>query len=265
MSRSQLKPLPPSALSSRMVPDLEDSRINNRPMISEQEFMKNPDSYQPLGSVKGVLNQPTDITRDLNILFNSKQNLGRLHKKLYAEYLRDTSTTKTEREFAEFFLREVKNFVKSKNLNDYVTAEYQATGYNNLNTALEQINADFAAECRKYFPYQTHNPFKADYQVGTLEEKVLKKGFDLSHEDYQSLNMWRSNVTNIANGVHRDNNKIPVYRHSLHARHIDTSNEGLRANNPDRASIESFIPKKYDMTKIYDTHLNYKDESWYGA
>ncbi len=258
-----LKPTQPSPLASTQVDKYQDLRLSGRPMITKHDLMKTPENVQPLGSVKGVLNKPTELNTDLNIRFNSRQNLGRLHKTLYAEYCRDTNAKKTEAEFAKFFLEEVKNFKSKGNLNQYVTAEYQATGYNNYHTALEQINMDFMAECRNHFPYQTFNPFKADYLVGSLEEKVLKKGFDLSHEDVQTLDVWRSNIVNSVNRHYRENNQIPVYRHSLHMRHVDRSNEGLRDNNPDRASLENFVPQRYDMGKIEQTHLNYKEESWY--
>lgn len=259
-----LKQIAPSPSSSRQVTDLADIRLNVRPMMAEEDLMKNPHLVQPLGSVKGVLNKPSHVTQDLNVLFASKQNLCRMHKKLYAEYCRDTNAAKTEAEFAKFFLGEVELFKKRGDLNCYTTAEFQATGFNNINLALEQINADLAAECRKHFPYQTHNPFKANYEVGSLEEKVLKKGFDLTHTDMQTLDMWRASVTNTVNRVYRDNNQIPVYRRSLHMRHIDRSNEGLRANNPDRASVENFVPQRYNMDKIKRTHMNYKDETWFG-
>ena len=259
-----LKQIAPSPLSSRQVSEYNDDRLTIRPMMTESDYMNNPDLMQPLGTVKGVVNKPTFITQNLNTLFYSKQNLRQLHKKLYAEYCKDTNAKKTEREFANFFLKQVDCFKARGNLNNYVTVEFQATEFNNIHLALETINADFSAECRKYFPYQTHNPFKVDYEVGSLEEKVLKKGFDLSHTDMQTLDMWRASITNVSNGIYRDNNKIPIYRRSLHMRHIDRSNEGLRANNPDRASVENFIPQRYNMDKIKNTHLNYKDEKWFG-
>jgi hypothetical protein len=116
--------------------------------------------------------------------------------------------------------------------------------------------------CYVYFNWEDFNPFQDYIEVGAHGKRSMKKMSELTPDDHLTLDLWREQSTHVSNKNFRDNNKIPVYRTSLHTRHFDKNNEGFRDRDADRSSLETPI-YGYDMTEIYKGLDNYKSESWY--
>ena len=194
---------------------------------------------------------------NLNDMFTSQKNVRYLIDTLYLTY-RENGGRSNRMNFASFVIGKISAFA-ARDLNEYQTAEMHATGYNNYVDALHAINADFIAMCYKYFAWNDFNPFKATYEVGTWERRVLKKGYDLTPEDHGTLDMWRDQMVQVLNRNYRDNNEIPNYRRHLNTRHYSRDGEGLRTTSS-RASLEA-TPHGYDMGDIHD--IVYKSEDFY--
>jgi hypothetical protein len=231
-------------------------------MLSKFDLLHQPELVQPLGSRKGVLNKPTNLRIDLPDLFLSNSNFNNLHTALYTIYQQNGGKSPYGK-FGELTKLLQKKFVKENNLNAYCTAEWQATGTNNYVDALKMINSDFHKMVYKYFAWNIYNPFHDSIEVGPNDDRVLKKSAEIRPEDFGTLDLWREQFTTVLNRQFRDNNRIPAYRTGIQKRHYDRGNEGLRSNNPDRASLETPI-YGYDMSRISDTVLNYKDSEWFG-
>ncbi len=232
-------------------------------MLSQHDLLYHPEQVQPLGSRKGVLNKPTNIQIKLPDLFLSKSNSNNLHSALYNIYQQNGGKSTFSR-FGDLITLLQRKFVKENDLNGYKMAEEQATGTNNYVDALKAINQNFHKTVYKYFRWNIYNPFHDDIEVGPNEARVFKKSADIMPEDFGTLDLWREQFTNVLSGQFRDNNRIPAYRTGIQTRHYDRSNEGLRCNDPDRASLETPI-YGYDMSRIKKGVCNYKDEEWYGV
>jgi len=202
-------------------------------------------------------NIETHIYVDLNELFTSSNNIQYMIDTLHLTY-RENGGRANKAQFAPFVIRQAHIFAQ-KDLNEYQTAEINATGYNNYVDALRAINADFTALCHKYFSWNEFNPFKATYEVGQQHCRVLKKGYEFNADDHGTLDVWHDQMTQILNRNFRDNNEVPNYRRHLNTRHYSRESEGLRTT-PARASLED-KPRGYDMQDIYD--IKYKSEDFY--
>jgi hypothetical protein len=231
-------------------------------MLSQYDLLYHPNEVQPIGSRKGVLNKPTHIVIDLEELFLSSANTNNLHASLHAIY-KQNGGKGTFAKFGQLIKLLQKKFVKENRLQDYNTAESQATGINNYVDALRAINNDFHKLVYRYFKWNMYNPYKDDIEVGPNDNRILKKSSEIMPEDFNTLDVWREQFTLVLNRQFRDCNRIPVHRVGLHSRHIDRGNEGLRENDAERSSLETPI-YGYDMTNINDTLCNYKQEEWYG-
>jgi len=231
-------------------------------MLSHHDLLYHPEDVQPLGSRKGVLNKPTTIKIDLPSLFLSPSNFNNLHCALHTIYQQNGGKTQFDK-FGELVKLLQKKFVKDNNLNAYCTAEWQATGMNNYVDALKMINLDFHKHVYKYFKWNLYNPFHDNIEVGPNEARVLKKSAEIMPEDFGTLDLWREQFTTALNRQFRDDNRIPAYRTGIQVRHYDRSNEGLRHNSADRASLETPI-YGYDMSRINASVCNYKESEWYG-
>lgn len=232
-----------------------------REHLSKEDLMLRPEQVQPLGSLKGIRNKPTTIKIDLKKLFLSEPNQDMLKNNLFTIY-QQNGGKQTRSAFYKFIKQLSNRFVVDNDLNAYETVEAQATGFVNYTEALKAINNSYHKVCYKYFKWNIANPFRDDVVVGPHDHRVLKKGFDLSHEDHGTLNLWREQFTQVLNSQFRDNNRIPVYRQALHTRHYDRGNEGLRDNDSDRSSLETPV-YGYDMTEIYKNLDNYSKDQWY--
>lgn len=231
-------------------------------MLSQYDLLYRPNDVQPLGSRKGVLNKPTEVKIDLQELFLSSSNTNTLHASLHAIYQQNGGKAGFAK-FGQLVKLLQKKFVKDNRLQDYNTAESQATGMNNYVDALRAINNDFHKLVYKYFKWNMYNPYHDDIEVGPNENRTLKKSAEIMPDDFGTLDVWREQFTLVLNRQFRDCNRIPAYRTGIHSRHIDRGNEGLRDNDPDRSSLETPI-YAYDMTRINDTVCNYKQDEWYG-
>ncbi len=231
-------------------------------MLSKYDLLCRPELVQPLGTRKGVLNKPTNIIIDLKELFLSSINSNNLNASLYAIYKQNGGKANSGT-FAKLIQLLQKKFVKDNVLEDYNTAESQATGINNYVDALRAINLDFHKLVYRYFKWNIYNPFHDDIEVGPSENRTIKKSAEIMPEDFGTLDLWREQFTMVLNRNFRDCNRIPAYRTGIHSRHIDRANEGLRENNPDRSSLETPV-YGYDMTRINDSLCNYKQDEWYG-
>lgn len=230
-------------------------------MLSQKDLLFHPSDVQPLGSVKGVLNKPTNIKINLLELFHSDDNTNLVSTSLYAIY-RQNGGKCGRSKFRELIPLLMKKFSASNNLHGYETVEAQTTGVNNYVEALRAINKDFQKYCYKYFKWNIANPFNDEVEVGPSDKRTWKKPYELRPDDHMTLDLWREQFTQVLNRNFRDNNRIPVYRTSIHTRHFDRSNEGLLENNPDRASLENPV-RGYDMSQIEKGIFNYKDNSWW--
>lgn len=231
-------------------------------MLTQYDLLYRPQDVQPLGSRKGVLNKPTEIKIDLNELFLSSSNKNLLHTALHTIYTQNGGKSSFKK-FGQIVPLLQKKFSRENRLNDYVTAEWQATGMNNYIDALKAINSDFHKFVYKYFKWNVYNPYHDDIEVGPSDDRVIKKSSEIMAEDFGTLDVWREQFTTALNRQFRNNNQFPAYRTGIHSRHIDRGNEGLRDNDPDRASLETPI-YGYDMNRVQDTVCNYKSEGWFG-
>jgi hypothetical protein len=231
-------------------------------MLSRSDLLNNPELVQPLGSRKGVLNKPTELTIDLNDLFLSASNSARLKHNLYTIYHQNGGKSTRAKFYQLVELLQMK-FAKNNKLNEYITAEADVTGFNNYVEALKTINNDFHKMVYNYLQWNVYNPFKDDIEVGPSDDRRMKKSAEIMPEDFGTLDVWREQFSQVLNRQFRNNNRIPVYRASIHARHYDRSNEGLQFNDPDRASLENPI-YGYDMSRIKGAVCNYKSEDWFG-
>ncbi len=233
-------------------------------MFSKKDLILHPEELQPLGSIKGVEYRPSlpFINLDMNKLFNSEGNTLLLSNNVYSIYQQNGGRVKKEKLY-EIVPKLMAEFNNNKNLNNYELVEMQATNQKNWSSILKAINYDFIKFCYKYFKWNTFNPFREYAQVGDNDHRRYKRFQDLMPDDYCTLDLWREQFIQIDNSRFRDNNAIPEYRASIHTRNYDTSNEGLREGNSDRASLENF-QRGFDMRTIYKMIDNYKDRDWYG-
>jgi hypothetical protein len=232
-------------------------------MLSQHDLLYHPEDVQPLGTRKGVLNKPTKLKINLEDLFLSDSNTRVLQIALYNIYKQNGGKS-TAGKFKKLIVLLQQKFVNENKLCDYQTAEWQATGINNYVDALRTINNDFHKMVYTYFKWNMYNPYKDDIEVGPSDARETKKSAEIMPEDFGTLEVWREQFTQCLNRQFRDNNRIPVHRVGLHARHFDRGNEGLRENNPDRASLETLV-YGYDMSNIKRDICNYKDSEWFGV
>jgi hypothetical protein len=229
--------------------------------LSRDDLLLSPELVQPLGTHKGVRNKPTEIHVDLNALFLFEGNETLLHTSLLKVY-RQNGGHAPAKKVRAFISKLMRKFAKSRDLNDYVSIEAQATGYSNYAECLRAINNDFTHEFYKYMPWNAYNPVREKIEVGPTEFRVLKKGYELRPEDYGTLDLWREQVVQLRDSVYRDGNKIPFYQATVCSRHYDKSNEGLRCGSADRASLETPV-YGYDMTQIYKQLDKWKSDDWF--
>jgi hypothetical protein len=210
---------------------------------------------------KDYLNTSTEIYIDIVNLFTSKQNRKLLCNNLHVIYAQNGGKSSIYKFYYVCNLL-IDKFVKENNLYEFEFADEQATCLDNYVEKLKIINKTFIKECYKHFQWDIFNPFHDKIEVGVHGRRSLKKMHELTPDDHLTLDLWREQSTHVSNKNFKDNNKIPTYRASLHTRHFDKSNEGLRENDPNRSSLETPI-YGYDMSEIYKGLDNYKSESWY--
>lgn len=230
--------------------------------LTKHDLLYHPNDVQPIGSIKGVRNKPTKQVINITNKFLDPDNLYPLLSNVYVIYQQNGGKIPRQ-QFKQIIQQLAVKFAAENNLSEYSTADYQATQVLDYTYLLKTINHDFIQHCYKYFRWNVMNPFKQLYEVGDQDNRGFKKGYEFTHQDKQTLDLWREQFTQVLNNKYRDNNRIPVYRSSIHTRHYDTTNEGLQnQEDSDRASLETPI-YGYDMSEIYKNLDKYKSEEWY--
>jgi hypothetical protein len=230
-------------------------------MLSLHDLMFHPESVQPIGSRKGVLNKPTNVYIDIKDLFLSPSSVSSMSVKLHSIYRQNGGKTPLSK-FKQLVVLLMKKFAKENNLYDYATAEDDTMQIYNYPVILRTINKDFMTFAHRYFNWDNYNPARDTVEVGPADARELKKSAELMPDDHITLEVWHEQFTQALGRNHRDNNRIPVYRTAIHTRHYDRSNEGLKHDEADRASLETPV-YGYDMSQIYKNIGNYKSEDWY--
>jgi len=231
-------------------------------MLTVQDLIEQPHMVQPLGTRKGLSNKPTHLNIDVKNTFISRENVDMLACNLFKIY-QQNGGSKSKQEFKQFMPILINVFLKKTDLSAYRTAEADTVGFNDYTTVLRAINNDFIKMCYNYFKWNTYNPFQNDIEVGPVENRVLKKSYEITPEDHGTLDLWREQFIQISNNKFRDNNKIPFYRTGMFTRNYDRRNEGFVHNDSDRASLDTPI-YGYDMSHLKKGLCNYKAEEWYG-
>jgi hypothetical protein len=233
-------------------------------MFSKKDLMERPEELQPLGSFKGVNNQPSFpfIDLDLYELFNSDGNRLFLADNLYKIHQQNGGRSTTEK-ITLLVPKLMAEFCRNKNVRGYDVAETNATSQKNWSAILKAINHDFIKHCYKHFKWNNFNPFREYILVGENGKRRYKKFQDLMPDDYGTLDLWREQFIQINNNQFRDNNAIPTYRTGIQTRNYDTGNEGLREGDRDRASLENY-QRRFDMSTIVQAIDNYRDRDWFG-
>lgn len=233
-------------------------------MFSRSDLINRPEELQPLGSIKGVENQPSLPFKDLDLygLFNSKGNILLLADTLYKIYQQNGGRTSTEK-INNLTVKLMAEFCRIKNVRGYDVVESSATMQKDWSSTLKAINGDFIRHCYKHFKWNNFNPFREYILVGENGNRRYKKFQDLMPDDYGTLDLWREQFIQIDNSRYRDNNAIPTYRTAIHTRNYDRSNEGFREGDRDRASLENY-QRGFDMTSIMNTIDNYRERDWFG-
>jgi hypothetical protein len=229
-------------------------------MLTVQDLIE--PTTQPLGTRKAASNKHTHLNIDVKNTFVSEQNINMLTCNLFKIY-QQNGGMQSNQKFKQLIPLLISRFLKKNDLTSYRTAEADTVGFNDYTTILRAINNDFIKMCYNYFKWNAYNPFQNDIEVGTVENRVLKKSYEIMPEDHGTLDIWREQFIQISNNKFRDNNKIPFYRTGMFTRNYDRSNEGFIHNNPDRASIETPI-YGYDMKHLQNGLCTYKSEEWYG-
>ena len=231
--------------------------------LNEYDLMYNPQLVQPLGSYKGVANKPTGVNVDIYDIFLSGDNVNLLNGTLFNVYQQNGGQSDREK-FRNLILLLQNKFVKSNNLNLYTTIEGSATGLINYVEVLRSINEHFSKFVHNYFKWNVYNPFHDLVEVSNPASgnRYLKKGSEMTPDDYGTLDLWRNQITQVSNKNFRNNNKIPAYQAGLHTRNYDRGNEGLKYDE-DQSSMENHI-HGYDMREPRRSVLQYKSDEWFG-
>ena len=235
-------------------------------VLSYQDLLGRPEKVQPLGSKKGVRNLENKhafIELDMEEVFLSGGNLTMIARNMHKISKQNggkASITKWKHLVAKLALI----YVSENNLNEHKTVEYQSTGFSNHAELLKTFNADFMrTRCYNHIRWNNLVPTRAYAEVGVTGKKVKKKYHELTAEDIPTLDFWREQETQIMNKQFRYGNKIPIWQTSMHTRHYDRGNDGLKHRDQDRASLD--VPVRgYKMDNIYDALDKWKSDDWFG-
>jgi hypothetical protein len=237
-------------------------------MISEHDLLFHPEDYKPLGSIKSVKNLPMPYensyqTADLKNMFTAEVNKQKMIVSLYKIH-RQNGGRSTVDKFTVLIPKLMNAFMKSNNLNQYQSAADNATGNQDWTEALNAINYDFHKYVYKAFKWNVFVPSREYVEVGDYNNRKQVKAHEILAQDIPTLDVWREQQIVIMNKHFRNNNKIPVWRSSIHTRNYDRddSANGYKYD-VDHSSRENF-QRVYDMTDIHDTIDKWEDSSWFG-
>jgi hypothetical protein len=92
-------------------------------------------------------------------------------------------------------------------------------------------------------PLIDSNVYRVDTTLGmTIDDNIVpirKKGKELLASDYQLIDVWKEQTTEVSSASSRNGNKIPVWQRSMNIRNYDRSGEGYAAIDSNEASLDN--------------------------
>lgn len=234
-------------------------------VIPYHDLIFHPDEYQPLGSVKSVKNLLTPISiNDLRTQFLNQDNIIMLINNLYKIYCQNGGQL-TMINFAPVIKKAIHEFSQITDFDNYMTVESQAFGFNNYVEALKTLNNDFIKYAYDHvLKWNRFVPTRSWAEVGPVDDRREVRFNKMLADDKTTLDLWRTQEVQRMNRHFRFNNAIPFWQRTMHNRHYDRSNEGLHANNPDRASLNTPMRPDYDMSNIHQLIDKWTQDDWFG-
>jgi hypothetical protein len=235
-------------------------------MFTRNDLLNHPEKYQPLGSVKAIMNKAcevdfTDI--DLNAVFKSQSNIIYMSNKLYKVY-RQNGGRSTIEKIRSLISKLAYDFSIKNNLNSYQVSEIGATGINNWVESLKTINNQFTKHCYNWFKWNNFVPTREWVEVGPINDRKQVRFNEIQAPDKQTIDVWEKQEIQLINSHFRHNNKIPFWQKTMNTRHYDRGNEGLQENDSDRSSLDTPI-YGYNMKPIYSAMNKWQSEDWFGV
>lgn len=198
----------------------------------------------------------------MNDVMRSEVNMLMLCKSVYRFY-RGNGGRATYEKICKLVEICLDRFMKAHDINQFISTEWQATGVNNYSEALNAANNLFMKKVYSLFPANRYVPTREYAIVGPHDNREVKRLSEVTAEEVPTLDVWAKAEVQLLNKQHRDNNRIPFWQASVHTRHYDRGNDGLRENDPDRSSLENPI-YPYDMSRIHANIDHWKREEWFG-
>jgi hypothetical protein len=234
-------------------------------MISYKHLLEIPQEYQPLSTNKGIrnlANKPSFTQMDMNDVFKSEANQLMLSRNLYNISKRNGGRSNLQK-FVKLVPLLQQDFCKTHNLNETDMVESGVTGQKDWVLILKAINNMFIKKCYDLFRWNAFVPTRESTMVGATGNRKMKKLSELLAHDIPTVDVWEDVDQNRNNSQYWLDNKIPIWRESISRRWLDKSNEGLRDNNPDRASLENF-QRGFDQSTIFSIIDNWTTSGWFG-
>lgn len=229
------------------------------------------ESGQPFyGSVRYMKNKPSCDPFELISMYDifmSKDNLIRQLQNIKSLYYAECEEQGLD-EFLKYVPKYMKTFAERANLRnpDSYKLSQECGGKQDVLNRFRAVNRDFIRYVTTLIPANRYIPQRQYAQVGAINEyednSKKVKMLNMMAEDFKSLDVWRQTEVQTHGYSYRYKNEIPPWQTSLHARHYDRSNEGLHANEPDRASLQA-PPRGFNMRDIYLGMENYNMPEWY--
>lgn len=92
-------------------------------------------------------------------------------------------------------------------------------------------------------PLIDSNVYRVDTTLGmTVDDNIVpirKKGKELMASDYQLIDVWKEQTTEVSSSDFRNGNKIPIWQRSMNIRNYDRSGEGYAAIDSNEASLDT--------------------------
>ena len=92
-------------------------------------------------------------------------------------------------------------------------------------------------------PLIDSNVYRVNTTLGmTIDDNIVpirKKGKELLASDYQLIDVWKEQTTEVSSASSRNGNKIPVWQRSMNIRNYDRSGEGYAAIDSNEASLDN--------------------------
>lgn len=230
-------------------------------LLNDDEVIK----YQPLSTVKSIQNLPNLVEYDkvdIEKIFKSDYNQLMLVRNLY-NINKNNGGKITIQKFKELVPKLQNKFCKINNLKNFDMTESESTGQKDWSLILKATNNKFIKHCYNLFKWNIFIPSRERTMVGPVDDRKLKKFTELLASDIPTIDVWEDVDQDRNNSNFWLDNKIPIWRESIHRRNYDKSNQGFRNINPDRASLENF-QRSFNMDTIFSTIDNWQSSGWWG-